>query len=1254
MESGNTNVRPPTRGPGQPGIPAPALDMVGGPPCRCGTNQLLSFLAAHTDDAMILTDAQGQVEWVNRGFTRTTGYALGDLLGKRPEPFLIGPNPDPATKNRIQECLARGESFRSEVVNRRKDGRRFWAEVEIQPVRNGDGKIAHFLALERDITELRRAVQRRTIQYDVSRSLAEDDDFQSGVARALEIVINSLDWAYGALWRVEPGRQNLRFEQSWHIPNPRAKAFAIDAQHRRFGWGDDLPGRVWATHQPVWIEDLGLEPHLPRATTATHANLAFAIAFPVLHRDRLWGVLEFFGDTSEPPDADLLRLLESIACLVSQFEDRLAARRDLELQKTLFESLFSQAPVAIAVLDDYERVRTVNTEFTRLFGYPADEITGLNLNELLVPPGFVKAAAAASRDLAAGRRVSYEAARRSKDGADRVVQVIGQPVVLTATQAGVYALFLDLTARKHAELALRESGRRLRETTALQQAILEGANYAIVSTDPNGIIRTFNSAAEKMLGYDAPTVIGTESVTLVHVPEELTARAAELSIELQTKVSPDFEAIVAKARRGRPDEREWTFIRKDGSRFPVLLATSALIDENGQISGFLSIGIDITERRRVAEELLRAKEAAEAANRAKSDFLATVSHEIRTPMNGILGMSALLLDTHLDPAHREMVGAVHASAEALLSLINEILDLSKIEARRLDLVLEEIELDTVLDGVVDLLVHEAHQRGLQLAVVLDPQTPKTFRTDAARLRQILINLVGNAIKFTLEGEIVLAVEPVDKMLRFSVSDTGIGLSPEQQERLFQPFTQVDSSTTRRFGGSGLGLAISKRIVELLGGHIGVESGPGAGSTFWFTLPNPITPRLPQRSPLRVLVADDHPHACHAVRSGLESLGVHPDFATRESELAELIRSGSSTGPYDLVIADRVLLGRATVEALKRIRAESGGRPHVALTGVAAEASEINNAELGTDTFVAKPVKRSALAHLIALLADSATPQLSSSATPNLTAAPGPLQSLRVLVAEDNDVNGRLALMMLAKLGCRGEVVGNGRRAVELVRDQRYDAVLMDCHMPEMDGYAAAAAIRELEVGHPDRPRTHIIAMTAAAMTGERERCLAAGMDDYLTKPVRTAALRDALQRLPVQSHPNPTAKPDSFIKDTLDVLASELSSEAVAELLESFLADTPQRLTEMVSLAGTPDQISLRRAAHSLKGTAALVGASELEQGALLLEEAAAVQRIEGQMAGVEGIRLAFEKVRPHLVKLLAGYSHPDTTPTPTPSALPV
>ncbi|MBL8235269.1 MAG: response regulator, partial [Bryobacterales bacterium] len=246
---------------------------------------------------------------------------------------------------------------------------------------------------------------------------------------------------------------------------------------------------------------------------------------------------------------------------------------------------------------------------------------------------------------------------------------------------------------------------------------------------------------------------------------------------------------------------------------------------------------------------------------------------------------------------------------------------------------------------------------------------------------------------------------------------------------------------------------------------------------------------------------------------------------------DLIRTGSPNGPYDLIIADRVLLGRGTAEALKKIRSASGGRPHVALTGVAAEAYEINNADFAADTFVAKPVKRSALAALVARLHSDSLPDPTPAPASHPNVPPHPLPSLRVLVAEDNDVNGRLALMMLAKLGCRGEVVGNGRRAVELVRENRYDAVLMDCHMPEMDGYAAATAIRELEASHPDLPRTHIIAMTAAAMSGERERCLASGMDDYLTKPVRAAALRDALQRLPDRSTAQPSTRPELHIQD---------------------------------------------------------------------------------------------------------------------------
>ncbi|MCC6234128.1 MAG: PAS domain S-box protein, partial [Verrucomicrobiales bacterium] len=1137
----------------------------------------LALLAARTDNAVLVTDAQGRVEWINHSFTRTTGYTLHEVAGRDAESLLLGPDTDPAQRSRLRDCFARGEAFCAESVNRRKDGRRFRASMEVQPIRDDAGLVTHFLALERDITELRQAYERRTLQYEISRTLASAEDLATGVRGALHAVVTHLGWRFAALWRVEPGRQHLRLEEAVHDPGTDLQGFHDDTQRRRFGWGDDLPGRVWATYHPVWIPDLAREVALPRSEIATAAGLRTCLAVPISCGGRVWGILECFGGAMEEPDTDLLHLFESVSSQLLQFAERTEARRELELQKTLFERVFLEAPVAIAILDDLERVRAVNQEFTRLFGFTAEEITGDLINSHLVPPSGTSRAEAATQELLQGHRVAYEAARTDNQGVLHHVHVAQQPVQLSSSHPGICAHFIDLTGRTNAEEALRQSESRLRETTSLQQAILDGAGCGILSTDRAGTILTSNVGAGRILGVTLDPATAAPSLLAFFPAAARESRARELTAALGRPVDAGLESVTALVAPGRTDEREWTCAHVDGRQLPALISVSGRYDEQGALQGYLFVVVDISERHQAAQELVRAKEAAESANRAKGDFLATVSHEIRTPMNGILGMSSLLLETRLESHQREMLEAMRNSAEALMSLINEILDFTKIEARRVDLVVEEFDLDTTVDAVVDLLAHDAQRRGLQLAVILDPRTPRRLRTDPIRLRQILLNLLGNAIKFTLEGEILLSVEVTATGLRFAVRDTGIGLSPEQQTRLFQPFTQADSSTTRRFGGSGLGLAICKRVVELMGGEIGVESGRGAGSTFWFTVPCALQPETPPSSALRVLVADDHPTTRHGIRAALAAIGIQPILASDEDQLVDHLSSHPIA--FDLVIVDRILLGRAGLQALQSVARDRHPAPRIALTGTVIDAQERTTVVTPSDVFLTKPVKRSSVARLVQELSAQRTTHGELTA-PTPPIAADPLPPLRVLVAEDNEVNARLALMMLQKLGCRAEIASDGRLAVAALREHAFDVVLMDCHMPDLDGYQASRAIRELERLDPQRPRIPIIAMTAAAMPGERERCFESGMDDHLTKPVRLGVLRDALRTHCTGDSKRPAVQdPTLGVRASLGTLATELGNDAALELAQAFLLDTPGRIDELRGLAGQQDQPLLQRAA---------------------------------------------------------------------------
>jgi two-component system, sensor histidine kinase and response regulator len=756
--------------------------------------------------------------------------------------------------------------------------------------------------------------------------------------------------------------------------------------------------------------------------------------------------------------------------------------------------------------------------------------------------------------------------------------------------------------------------KELRISYERTEYFFQHASDIIYRTDRQGVITFVSPAVENLMGYRVDEVLGRHYLD---------------------PISPSWRDQVEQFyRRQFKDHVPNTYysfpvLRKDGSEMWVGQNVQ-LVLEAGQLVGAQALARDVTQDVQLEEEMKRARDAALESARVKSEFLANMSHEIRTPMNGIIGMTSVLSGTKLDPDQRHFVDGIRQSADSLLGVINDILDFSKLEAGKLQISPADFDLRVLIDEVITLFSEPAESKNLELISMIEPDVPVFLRADPSRLRQVLINLLGNAIKFTSHGEVQLTVgclweTATDTVLRFNVKDTGVGISEEGLSRIFNAFVQADGSTARRFGGSGLGLTISKQLVEGMGGKIGVESRVGQGSTFWFTLNaerqvSKSASELSVRTDLqglRALVVDDRPTNREALNKQLTSWRLDVSAAEGFDEALNALRGAKDRGrPIDFALIDHEIKGGAGVDLARAIKRDSliAGVRVILLSTFGQRPSEQVIAEAGVRATLTKPIRQSQLYDcLVNVIGDQFPGRQGSTPEPQA----GPLeQSLvssrgnkrsgrlishaRLLVVEDNPINQEVARYQVEKIGYRADVAKDGVEALEMLDRNEYALVLMDCHMPGMDGFKTTARIRGRSDG---KQRTPIIAVTASATDDEKEKCLRAGMDDFLAKPFHQQELAAKIanwlaQRYVAKAGDGSAGEVSSLAANDvtrgLKQLEEDYGKEMVLKIVEMMIPDSERRIEMIDRAIREEDFKALEEAAHGLKSGAANIGAAEM------------------------------------------------------------
>ena len=1131
----------------------------------------LALVAKHTSNAVIVTDAQRRIIWVNDGFVRISGYGADEAVGRMPSELLRAQKTDPQALENLSEAVRLGEPLRCELVYQHKSGADYWVDVDLQPLRSASGEFLGYLAVESDITAAKTT----------AAALATE-------RLRLTHILEGTNAATGE-WNLQTGE--MRLSASW-----------ADL----LGYGQQtLPTQMaswikWIHPDDLEEVDSALRLHLQGKTQF------YQLEARLLHSKGHWLWLQARARISTYSADGRAEWLSGTYIDVT--EKRLAAqlwRARAEMSGDWFWQTTPDHQFDALTDAGFMRVLQSNRSYAAT---AEDDVDWLD-----APPGGWSALHRHMDESLPFKGVSFRG--ETQTGEHCWIEIDGRP------RFGKNGRFLGYegVARDCTERLL--STQALKESLTLVDALFEALPVPVVLKDVAGRYVRLNRAYGELVGLKASDVIGKSA-------HELLSREAA-----QRHEAEDRALFATPGTHSYEVHNQIT----GGRVIDALVSKTTLLGADSRVIGLVCTLVDITEHRAAQESMLKAKDEAEAASQAKSEFLATMSHEIRTPMNGVLGMNELLMDSDLQPHQRVWAEAVQASGRHLLGVINDILDFSKIESGQLELEAVDFSVVDVVEEALSMFLQPAEAKGVELAAQFSPaQAPLTVRGDPFRLRQVVANLISNAVKFTDTGEVVVRVtlnnptdNPTDSHtdshanLSICVEDTGLGIAAHAQAKIFEHFSQADGSTTREHGGTGLGLAICTRLLGLMGSSIRVESALGEGAKFTIdlTLPHARSAPMPmdvQRlQGVRALVVDDHQTHREILKLQLEGWGMQVTSAAGGAAALQLLCEASNNQmPFALAVLDLNMPGMDGLQLASEIKTLPGTEHTrlVMLSSTYAHADRLARTDLGISRYANKPLRRSDLFRVVHSVLSSENADL-------VTAAAAPRTAFaqfsgEVLLVEDNLINQNVATALLSRLGLKVRVAHNGAEAVALICTEVFDLVLMDCQMPVMDGFEATRRVRAWEQMHIERRALPIVALTANAMAGDRDACAAAGMTDYLAKPISGARLAEMMQRylapslasqagltnqvLPQVSHVVSVLSEcfDASVLAELPMVKDGTDPDFAVQMLEMYVQCSTDALTQYGLEVRDGKAKAALRNLHTLKSMSAQIGALKVAQTA--------------------------------------------------------